>query len=144
MDRNFAAFAIFTLLFVVSIARISLDLTPTDCKVEDSDLAVVPKYTKKSRSRRSPPFRPHRRFLWVFFFCFYAIVDHGCLWTMVGFMGSQKRHWHYRDVRFTRMWKYEERLFDRIVGGFFCVVELRENGKRKHLIKFLWGKGKVY
>ncbi|KAI3703471.1 hypothetical protein L1987_73566 [Smallanthus sonchifolius] len=63
MDRNFAAVAIFTLLFAVSTARISLDLTPTDlqversnvriqpdCKVEDSDLAVVPTGTKKSRS----------------------------------------------------------------------------------------------
>ncbi|KAI3828786.1 hypothetical protein L1987_02896 [Smallanthus sonchifolius] len=63
MDRNFAAVAIFTLLFAVSTARISLDLTPTDlqversndrirpdCKVEDSNLAVVPTDTKKSRS----------------------------------------------------------------------------------------------
>ncbi|KAI3712350.1 hypothetical protein L1987_70902 [Smallanthus sonchifolius] len=73
MDRNFAAVAIFTLLFVVSTARISLDLTPTDCKVEDSNLAVVPTYTKKSRSRRSPPFRPRPSspaFFVGFFFLF--------------------------------------------------------------------------
>ncbi|KAI3802244.1 hypothetical protein L1987_30374 [Smallanthus sonchifolius] len=72
MDQNFAAVAIFTLLFAVFTARISLDLTPadlqversnvriqSDCKVEDSDLAVVPTDTKKSRSRHSPMFRPH-------------------------------------------------------------------------------------
>ncbi|KAI3797258.1 hypothetical protein L1987_32513 [Smallanthus sonchifolius] len=71
MDRNFAVVAIFKLVFVVSTARISLDLTPTDlqversnvrihpdCKVEDSDLVVVPTDMKKSRSRRSFPFRP--------------------------------------------------------------------------------------
>ncbi|KAI3731353.1 hypothetical protein L1987_62541 [Smallanthus sonchifolius] len=93
MDRNFVAVTIFTLLFIVSTARISLDLTPTDCKVEDSDLAIVPTYTKKSRSRRSPPFHPRPSspaFFVGFFFCFYAIADHDCLWTMAGFMGSQK------------------------------------------------------
>ncbi|KAI3814217.1 hypothetical protein L1987_18965 [Smallanthus sonchifolius] len=101
MDRNIAVVAIFTLLFAVSTARISLNLTPTNCKVEDLDLAVVPTDTKKSRSRRSPPFRPRPSSLAFFvgFFCFYAIVDHGWVhwfseapillfWTMAacGFM----------------------------------------------------------
>ncbi|KAI3809096.1 hypothetical protein L1987_25064 [Smallanthus sonchifolius] len=68
MERNFAALTIFTLLFAVSTARISLDPRPADlpllhrnCEVKslpesaagDSKLVVLPTETTRSRSDRA-------------------------------------------------------------------------------------------
>ncbi|KAI3756379.1 hypothetical protein L1987_56199 [Smallanthus sonchifolius] len=70
MERNFAAVTIFTLLFAVSAARISLDQRPADlpllhrnCQVKslpesatgDSNLVVLPTETTRSRSDRADP-----------------------------------------------------------------------------------------
>ncbi|KAJ0482672.1 hypothetical protein HanRHA438_Chr13g0614891 [Helianthus annuus] len=49
MDTNFAAVTIFTLLFAVCTARISLDPQP-HCKVQESNLGFVPNDTNKPGS----------------------------------------------------------------------------------------------